>query len=44
MSFSKGAELNYRNRALSVVVLLIALGIAYLGGYAAYCFLIKFGE
>ena len=44
MSFSKDMEPNYLNRAMSVVTLLIALGIAYLAGYAVYCFMTKFGE
>jgi len=37
-------ELSYRNWVSAVLELLIALGIALLGGYAVYCFMTRFGE
>ena len=37
-------ELSYRNWVSAVLELLIALGIAFLGGYAVYCFMTRFGE
>ena len=40
----EGLELSYRNWASAVLGLLIALGIAFLGGYAVYCFMTRFGE
>jgi len=35
---------SYRNRVSAVLELLIALSIAFLGGYAVYCFMTKFGQ
>jgi hypothetical protein len=40
----KDLELSYRNWVSAVLGLLIALGIAFLGGYAVYCFRTRFGE
>jgi hypothetical protein len=37
-------ELSHRNWVSAVLELLIALSIAFLGGYAVYCFMTKFGE
>jgi len=37
-------ELSYRNWVSAVLGLLIALGIAFLGGYAVFCFMTRFGE
>jgi hypothetical protein len=37
-------EQRHRNWVSAGLELLIALSIAVLGGYAAYCFITKFGE
>ncbi len=37
-------ELNHRNLVSAVLELLIVLGIAFLGAYAVYCFMARFGE
>ena len=37
-------ELNYRSWVSAVLELVIALGIAFLGGYAVFCFMTRFGE
>lgn len=37
-------EVSRRNWVSAVLEILIALGFAFLGGYAAYCFMTKFGE
>jgi hypothetical protein len=37
-------ELSYRNWISAVLELLIALGIAFLGGYAVFYFMTRFGE
>ncbi|MGA9967106.1 MAG: hypothetical protein WBQ10_18050 [Terriglobales bacterium] len=37
-------ELSCRNWVLAALELSIALGIAFLGGYAVYCFMTRFGE
>jgi hypothetical protein len=37
-------ELSYRNWVLAALDILITLGIAFLGGYAVYCFMTRFGE
>ena len=36
--------LSCRNWVLAALELSIALGIAFLGGYAVYCFMTRFGE
>jgi hypothetical protein len=39
-----GIKPSRRNWVSAVLQLLIALSIAFLGGYATYCFMTKFGE
>ena len=37
-------ELSYRNWVSALLELVIAFGIAFLGGYTVYCFMTRFGE
>ncbi len=39
-----GLEPSRRKWVSAVLKVLIALGIAFLGGYAVYCFMTRFGE